>query len=54
VSTESVRRCELCGDPIQAGEAWLVADGDLAAHSGCVYRDDESDRQRWMPPETGG
>jgi hypothetical protein len=47
------RTCELCGDPIQPGEAWLVADGGATAHSGCVYRDeDEADRQRWMPPES--
>jgi hypothetical protein len=43
--------CALCHDPIDVGEAWMVADEEGAhevAHSGCVYRDEEPDaRQRW-------
>jgi len=48
------RSCELCGDPIEADQAWMVADGGARAHSGCVYRSDEADRDRWMPSETDG
>lgn len=52
----SERTCELCGDPIDADQAWMQATEppvDAAvAHSGCVYRDaGEADRDRWMPPE---
>jgi hypothetical protein len=37
-----VGRCELCGEPIVPGEAWLKAqDGPPAiAHAGCVYREE--------------
>jgi tRNA U34 2-thiouridine synthase MnmA/TrmU len=47
--------CALCNDPIDVGEAWMVADEEGAhevAHSGCVYRDEEPDaRQRWKAPD---
>ena len=47
------RICELCGDPIDADQAWMTAgDGRELAHSGCVYRDEEPDRrERWMAPD---
>ena len=41
--------CELCGDPIEPGQARMErADPPAAAHSGCVYSDVE-DREAWMP-----
>ena len=50
------RTCALCGDPIEADQALMTAgDGSEAAHSGCVYRDEDiADRDRWMPPEAAG
>jgi hypothetical protein len=53
VTSNDDRTCALCGDPIDVGEAWMVADEEGArrvAHSGCVYRDEEpDDRERWSP-----
>lgn len=44
------RPCVLCGDPISQGEAWMTDDAGRAAHSGCVYRDEEPDaRAGWSP-----
>jgi hypothetical protein len=52
VAAEEIRTCELCGDPIEPDQAWMVADGGAMAHSGCVYREtDEAAGDRWMPPE---
>jgi hypothetical protein len=45
--------CTLCNDPIDVGQAWMVADEEgshRVAHSGCVYRDEEPEgRERWSP-----
>jgi hypothetical protein len=42
----------LCGEPIEPGQAWVVAEGGGTAHSGCAYREtDEAERDRWMPSE---
>jgi hypothetical protein len=53
VTSEDDRTCALCGNPIQLGEAWMVADEEDAhqvAHAGCVYRDGQpDDRERWSP-----
>ena len=45
------RTCLLCGDPIRPDEAWLTDEASgAAAHSGCVYRDEQPDaRGRWAP-----
>jgi hypothetical protein len=50
---EQPRSCALCGDPIQAGEAWMTDEsGGRVAHSGCVYRDEEPDaRESWSPAD---
>jgi hypothetical protein len=53
VTADSPRTCALCGNPIEADEAWMTSDAGDVAHSGCVYRDDETDRGRWMPPDVG-
>ena len=53
IGMNDTRTCELCGDPIEPGQAWMLAEGGAMAHSGCVYRDtDRADRDRWMPPDT--
>lgn len=48
--------CALCGDPIDADQAWMRADDGAVAHSGCVYSDvmNVEQRDRWMPSETEG
>jgi hypothetical protein len=44
--------CEMCGDPIDADQAWMQADDGAVAHSGCVYSStDVGQRDRWMPSE---
>jgi hypothetical protein len=48
--------CALCGNPIEAGEAWMVSDDDGArrvAHAGCAYRDEPSAQSHaaWRPGE---
>jgi hypothetical protein len=48
--------CALCGNPIEAGEAWMEAadeDSRRVAHAGCVYRDEQAPagRARWVPGE---
>jgi hypothetical protein len=54
--TTDERRCALCGDPIDADQAWMQADEGAVAHSGCVYSDvtNAEQRDRWMPGETDG
>jgi hypothetical protein len=45
------RDCALCRGPIGPDEAWMMDErtGE-AAHSGCVYRDEEPEaRSRWSP-----
>jgi len=50
--SETTRTCDLCGEPIEPDQAWMVAEGGRAAHSGCAYREtDEGERDRWMPSE---
>jgi len=49
--SDGVDTCELCGDPIERDQAWMIDERGATAHSGCVYRADEADRDRWMPPE---
>lgn len=49
--------CALCGNPIDAGEAWMEADdagARMLAHAGCVYRDEPSAeaQARWRPGGT--
>jgi len=45
--------CALCGEPIDVGSAWMAAEEEgpgLAAHAGCVYRDEEqASSGRWAP-----
>jgi hypothetical protein len=42
----------MCGDPIDADQAWMQADDGAVAHSGCVYSStDVVQRDRWMPSE---
>jgi hypothetical protein len=53
MTADSQRICALCGNAIEAGEAWMTSDAGEIAHSGCVYRDDATDRERWMPPDIG-
>ena len=50
---EDQRTCELCGDPIDADQAWMKDGGGATAHSGCVYSDtsEPDQRDRWMPSE---
>jgi len=53
---EGKQECELCGDPIAAGEAWMVADegeSELRAHAGCVYGDEAKagEHRGWQPQE---
>lgn len=48
--------CELCGDPIDIGEAWMAADqegAELRAHAGCVYGDEAKPGKHpgWVPQE---
>ncbi len=48
--------CELCGDPIDIGEAWMAADqegAELHAHAGCVYGDGAKPGEHpgWVPQE---
>jgi hypothetical protein len=48
--------CALCGNPIEAGEAWMeAASGEprRVAHAGCVYRDEPTAEApaRWRPGE---
>lgn len=41
--------CELCGDRIDIGEAWMAADqegAELRAHAGCVYGDEAKPGER--------
>jgi hypothetical protein len=50
--------CDLCGKPIDVGEAWMEADVEGAhkvAHSGCVYSEemDPDERAWWVPSEWG-
>jgi hypothetical protein len=53
VTTDDVRTCAICGDPIEPDHAWLASDDGRVAHSGCVYSDaDVAGRDRWMPPDT--
>ena len=49
----SAKTCAMCGEPIDADQAWMQADDGAVAHSGCVYSDtDVEQRDRWMPSET--
>jgi hypothetical protein len=53
---ERAQTCELCGDDIDVGQAWMRADeggAELRAHSGCVYRDETDPERaaRWEPTE---
>jgi len=49
---ETSRTCDLCGEPIESGQAWMVADGGGQAHAGCAYREtDQAERDRWMPSD---
>jgi hypothetical protein len=53
MTSETPATCALCGTTIGDGEAWLANEAGERAHSGCVYREaDTEDRDRWMPPET--
>jgi len=50
------KTCELCGDPIDVGQAWMVADQEgpeLRAHAGCVYGDEAKagEHRSWQPQE---
>jgi hypothetical protein len=50
------KTCELCGDPIDVGQAWMVADqegAELRAHAGCVYGDEAKagEHRSWEPQE---
>ncbi|MDQ2934810.1 MAG: hypothetical protein M3R49_07480 [Chloroflexota bacterium] len=50
------KTCELCGDPIDVGQAWMLADQEgavLRAHAGCVYRDEakQGEHPDWQPQE---
>jgi hypothetical protein len=49
--TTDERTCALCGEPIDADQAWMTADDGVVAHSGCVYSDvtNVEQRDRWMP-----
>jgi hypothetical protein len=51
---QSERSCELCGEPIDAAQAWMQAGDGAVAHSGCVYSDvtNVEQRDRWMPGES--
>jgi len=51
----TVDTCELCADPIEAGQARMErADPPAVAHSGCVYSDAApDDRDAWMPAGMG-
>jgi len=49
--------CQLCGDPIRVGEAWMEADREgtrIQAHAGCVYRDEAASTgsAAWEPQES--
>lgn len=51
---EEIRSCTLCGEDIDIGQAWMEADREGArvrAHSGCVYREDQSGSGEWQPPD---
>jgi len=53
---ESPGGCELCGQPIDVGEAWMTADEEGArrvAHAGCVYREEPNadEHADWVPQE---
>ena len=51
---EAMAPCKLCGDPIDAGQAWMGNEvNGMVAHSGCVYRDEQQPelRERWQPSE---
>jgi hypothetical protein len=53
VTQDVSRTCALCGDPIEADQAWMATDGGETAHSGCVYSStDAAERDRWMPPDS--
>jgi hypothetical protein len=50
------KTCELCGDPIDVGQAWMLADregAELRAHAGCVYGEEAKEGQHpdWQPQE---
>ena len=52
VTSDDVRNCAICGDPIEPDHAWMKSDDGRVAHSGCVYSDaDVAGRDRWMPPD---
>jgi hypothetical protein len=54
---ESTRVCALCGEAIDAGQAWMTSDRDGAervAHSGCVYRDESPEERAWWMPSDWG
>jgi hypothetical protein len=49
---EHTATCALCGDAIEADQAWMTSDDGRLAHSGCVYSDgDVAGRDQWMPAE---
>ncbi len=53
MTTNEVRTCAICGDPIEPDHAWMTSDDGRVAHSGCVYSDaDVAGRDSWMPPDT--
>ena len=49
-------QCALCGDEIDAGQAWMEGDREgarIRAHAGCVYRDEAAagESATWEPQE---
>lgn len=43
--------CALCGDPIQAGQAWMAGDDGRVVHAGCLYREGEAGEGDWEPQD---
>lgn len=52
MAAHDVPTCAMCGDPIEGDQARMTSDDGRVAHSGCIYRDADTDeRDDWMPAE---
>lgn len=46
--------CAICGNAIEAGQAWMSAERDgarLRIHAGCLYEDERGTDTDWEPQE---
>jgi hypothetical protein len=46
--------CAICGNAIEAGQAWMAAEHDgerRRIHAGCLYTDERGTEDEWEPQE---